>query len=218
MDLERCKAAGFDVVAFMQTPPSSSHDHKAETSLYVIQNVHFVKVGIARDIPYRISQFQAGNPYPIDLIFEATFDSRLMALLVERTIHGVLEDARHFSEWFRCEPDRAVEVARLVSEAGLALSGRHDEQREISALEWQHRYETDPRYAAERADNERKRDLLRDREAAIDAVARAFDEEHPETEEIFNPAVAHLKKMLAKKPAPKKRPVGKVRKLRPGYV
>lgn len=180
MDRERCLALGFDVDAFLRTEPSTTMDNKVETHLYVISCAQYVKVGIATDISKRVATFQTGNPFPISILRQLKFKSRLHALLVERTVHGVLADERFYSEWFVCTPERAMAVADAVSDAMrlLEVEFRRKEQARIN--HWRDKYHNDPKYRAkvdaERADTELNMKLYRERDAAVEKARREFNE------------------------------------------
>jgi len=120
-----CLEIGFDRAAFMLTPASHSGDREGLTYVYVLQCGEYVKVGVAVDVHSRVEALQAGNPYPITVAVKLPLESKLNALLCERTIHSCLSAYAHQREWFKCPADHAAKVATAVHEACREIRAKH---------------------------------------------------------------------------------------------
>lgn len=139
---EECLALGFDRPAFLRTPATTTGDRREPTWVYLMQCGEYVKVGIANDVNRRLLDLQVGNPYPIHVRRKFKHQSRLHALLCERTIHAILDDARHYHEWFSCPIERAETVARAVHSATIEIRALHKREWAEREIRWKEKQMT----------------------------------------------------------------------------
>lgn len=80
------------------------------TSIYVIGDDRYCKIGISDHPEKRLSELQTGNPSKLTLHHSVEVDDRRKAELIEGLIHKTLKDKRMDggSEWFSLTPKDAV--------------------------------------------------------------------------------------------------------------
>lgn len=138
---------GFDAAAFMDIPPSTSWNYGEDTWLYLMACSDTIfKVGIAANVERRRIALQASCPIPIYVVRTVHYNSRLYALLAERTAHGLLANSRLHGEWFHCERRHVGKVISLVKSEMPKLIRKHELARKMRQEEEQFRYETDAEY------------------------------------------------------------------------
>ena len=69
-----------------------------------------VKIGISRDVRFRLSQLQHASAFPLRLAFAEMMDSEIDARIVEKNCHKRLRAYRLRGEWFDSGVDAAVSV------------------------------------------------------------------------------------------------------------
>lgn len=175
---ENCAAIGFDLEAFMATPPSTTADNRVKTFVYILGCEQFVKIGIAADVAKRVAGLQVGNPFLINVLRKAEYPSKLQALLVERTVHGVLAPHRLFSEWFTCEPTRARDALNYVAAAMRKLVPIHYQAEVERRRYWDERYATDPKLIADREASREWVAKAEERHAVMREAGLAFDRDN----------------------------------------
>lgn len=135
-----------DMDALLATPRSVNRDRREPTSVYIIQSATYCKVGIANDVKRRLSMFAAGNPHELVLRGSYRFQSRLYALLAERTSHRVLAQWSIGREWFAVDPDLAKNaVTHVVAGVRQVVKRWHKEEAQIEREHWR-RMRNDPEY------------------------------------------------------------------------
>lgn len=140
---------GFDAEAFMNTPPSTSWNYGVDTWLYLMACSDTIfKVGIATNVERRRADLQACCPIPINIVRTVHYNSRLYALLAERTAHSLLAKHRLHGEWFHCERRHIGKVISLVKAEMPKLIWKHEQYWRAQEAERMARYETDAEYRA----------------------------------------------------------------------
>lgn len=135
---------GFDAAAFMRTPPSTSYNKGEDTWLYLMAcSDSIFKVGIASNVERRRIALQASCPIPIYVVRTVHYNSRLYALLAERTAHSLLANHRLHGEWFHCERRHIGKVMSLVKMEMPKLIYKHEQYWRAKRAAMQDRYETD---------------------------------------------------------------------------
>lgn len=78
--------------------------------IYVIPCEDLLKIGVARDVKDRWRALATSNP----LIGEPLYVSKTLdgAITIEREIHAELRKYRVRGEWFRCDPQIALDAVR----------------------------------------------------------------------------------------------------------
>lgn len=161
----------FDTAAFMETPRPTSYDNRVGTSLYVIKSEGFCKVGIAENVTKRLETFRAGNPHPLALVRQYHFNSRLHALLAERTVHKVLAPYSIGREWFELDPKLAANAAGHVTRYVKMLAIRWEREDMAARRADEMRYRNDPQFKAEVDAAHAAREAMRSRlQKDFDAV------------------------------------------------
>lgn len=76
----------------------------------------FVKIGIARDIKARLKGLQTGNAFRLHMIHSVVV-ADADAHRIEKHIHKTLrrQQAHMNGEWFRCTPERAIELVDRIA-------------------------------------------------------------------------------------------------------
>jgi hypothetical protein len=128
---------GFDRKAFMATPLSSSYDHDEPTSLYVMQTQGYHKIGIAADVQKRLDTVRTHNPHRVTVVHTIHWQSRLLALLVERTVHKTLRPYHVSGEWFYVDFPTIKQVLLPIAAAARVLRERHLLERAQARAIWE---------------------------------------------------------------------------------
>lgn len=101
---------------YLGFPMPSAPRHQPPSTLYVLDSLGLIKIGVTTRLEWRLSTIRAMNPHDVRLI--AKFDvCRQFALQIERRVHDAFADRRISGEWFR---DVSVEEI----ETPLALARR----------------------------------------------------------------------------------------------
>lgn len=141
-----------DMDALLATPRSVNGDRREPTSVYIIQSATYCKVGIANDVKRRLSMFAAGNPHELVLRGSYRFQSRMYALLAERTSHRVLAEWSIGREWFAVDPELAKNaVTHVVAGVRQVVKRWHREDAQVEREHWR-RMKSDPEYRQARLD------------------------------------------------------------------
>src|SRR4051812_49000977 len=69
---------------------------------------HALKVGISRNVGSRMAQLQTGNPDELRLFFSLSFETREIALQIERLFHESGLSGPIRGEWIGCKPSEAI--------------------------------------------------------------------------------------------------------------
>ena len=80
-----------------------------------------VKIGIATDVPTRLSALKTGSPWPLSLAAAVEVEGS-SAERLERSSHEALADRRMTGEWFNCSAEEAIKAVRNAADSlGLHL-------------------------------------------------------------------------------------------------
>lgn len=82
-----------------------------QLSLYGIQCGEFIKIGISRNIPFRLNSLKLGNPMPCKVVLRR---NPPYAGWLERRMHQHLAERAVGREWFRLTPQEAREAYNLL--------------------------------------------------------------------------------------------------------
>lgn len=101
---------------------AKSSDNNRPASLYVIgtdEQPGLVKIGIATNINFRISELQTANPFTLKLIASRDFSSKQEARKYESSLHKLYRPQRVNGEWFQlADADALAEFIHLQAERG----------------------------------------------------------------------------------------------------
>lgn len=80
-----------------------------KTHVYIIgePDSWHIKIGVARNVTYRLSQLQIGNPRKLEELFSALCPNKHFAQQVEFRVHTMLHRNRLIGEWFDCPMEEA---------------------------------------------------------------------------------------------------------------
>lgn len=106
---------GIDVDYMLKYEVSIWNCDPKMAGLYVITCEDFVKIGVAGDPHKRLRQIQSCNPFPVGLEHFRMVGELGLALLAERTAHGVLADRAVGREWFRFDTAGTIQLVDIVS-------------------------------------------------------------------------------------------------------
>lgn len=106
---------GIDVDYMLNYEVSIWNSNPKMAGLYVISCEDFIKIGVAGDPRKRLHQLQTCNPFPVSLEHFRMVGELGLALLAERTAHGVLADHAVGREWFRFDTAGAIQLVDIVS-------------------------------------------------------------------------------------------------------
>ena len=96
-----------------------------DRGIYVIRCGRNYKIGVARDIYQRISQFMIGNPIEMEvLIFAKVAD----AMSTESELHGMYSDARVSGEWFNLKPEDVNDIAKHIGTETISILSSSKEE------------------------------------------------------------------------------------------
>lgn len=76
--------------------------------IYVITDLDFCKIGIARDPKERLGDLQVGNPIELKLIYYTPIHDDKQAFYLESRIHRKLKYLKMSGEWFDIQPSAAI--------------------------------------------------------------------------------------------------------------
>lgn len=120
--LRRRKAKGQRLAlnAMMIAESRGSRVIPSKRGVYVVGCAgHPVKIGVATDMPSRLSAIQTGFPYKLRAYCHVEVPEG-RALEIERACHARLSDYRLNGEWFDIDPYEAIDVVKLVIEQHMA--------------------------------------------------------------------------------------------------
>lgn len=82
------------------------------TSVYIIECMGYVKIGVARNPLQRLSDINTCVPIRAELRFSREFDDSLIAHYVESSLHRIFRKCRCNGEWFDLTPLEAWDALR----------------------------------------------------------------------------------------------------------
>ena len=75
------------------------------TDLYVISCGDYCKIGTTKNLTERVRTMQAGNPYPLEIVYYGVGEGEL-----EEHWHNYFKDKHHTGEWYMLD---AVDVLKI---------------------------------------------------------------------------------------------------------
>lgn len=60
----------------------------------------YIKIGVTKDIEYRINALQTGNPRKLEVVALIQFENVQLAYMHEKKLHALFSDIRRCGEWF----------------------------------------------------------------------------------------------------------------------
>lgn len=100
--------------------------------LYVLRCGDYMKVGRSNFPHRRARQIAAGNPYEVELVYQAEVRDPGIAL-AEETAHRRLAEHHHRGEWFSCPAEIAVrEVDGAIAEVVAVVKARYSKVASIA--------------------------------------------------------------------------------------
>ena len=81
-----------------------------QTSVYIIENGSFIKIGVAVDPTDRVRSLNTGSPIKATLYRSRVYESRDVAMQVERRLHRYFSQRRANGEWFKVPKAEAWRV------------------------------------------------------------------------------------------------------------
>lgn len=83
-------------------------DSRLRQYIYIIKNPlnETIKIGVAQDVEKRLHQLQTGAGVELELVYQSMVCSN--AFSIERDVHAHFEKYRTFGEWFKLNPDAAI--------------------------------------------------------------------------------------------------------------
>jgi Meiotically up-regulated gene 113 len=90
-------------------PPTPAR--KSPQAIYFVRCREAIKIGLTRDVPWRIANLQSAQPEPLELLLAVTGGRRAEAALHERFAH-----LRIRGEWFTAAPELLAFIAEIPVE------------------------------------------------------------------------------------------------------
>jgi hypothetical protein len=84
--------------------------------VYVISAGDHQKVGSTSALKTRVAQLQWAHYADLELVFSVSLDSLAAARRVEHYAHGLLADHHVRGEWFRVEPQAAIDAVGVAQD------------------------------------------------------------------------------------------------------
>lgn len=87
---------------------SSAAKPNAPSFVYVIGVIdtpELVKIGVTRNVAFRLAELQTASPFRLELRAKKSFQTKREAFRYERTMHSLFRECRTSGEWFRVEPE-----------------------------------------------------------------------------------------------------------------
>ncbi len=99
---------------------------KGPTSVYVVTCLDRVKIGIAMNVHARVIDLQFVCPFPVAIVAQREFPTRLEAMRAERALHAKFDAERIHGEWFVLAGETAAQALRDLpdSPASVTIRGR----------------------------------------------------------------------------------------------
>ncbi len=107
----------FDAAVLGSLELPATHFRGGSTFVYAVQCGEFIKVGVAYNIPARLSSMQTGNPHQLEVIAALEFDAEGAARFAEKAAHRFLAQHAHRGEWFKIEAPPVLELLQCLHDA-----------------------------------------------------------------------------------------------------
>lgn len=84
-----------------------------DTYVYFIKSGSYIKIGLSKDVDFRLTTMQTGNPVELELILKVGFKDSKSAYIAESAWHDFYSEYHHRGEWFNLTEEE-IEVIQEV--------------------------------------------------------------------------------------------------------